>query len=634
MILDGKSILFVDFETFYDTEGGYDLKSISPAEFIRSDKFHAHGMAYAWGKSQEVTWLPADQVDAWAEKVDWPNTVLVSHNIKFDGTILAWRCGVVPFLYVDTISIAKAVVGQNIGSFSLFELARFLGMVPKGDLTSIGLDGCIQPTPEQLRKLEEYCIHDVELCKGIFDKLIGQFPESQFKPMDWTVRCFTDPKLILNIGKLEKGVADEKVRRESIIAATGIDRTVFSSNKQFAELLAKNGIRVPTKVSKTTGKTVPAFAKTDPGLAALEKTHPTWYAARIASKSSLLETRGEALINVARTGTFPFDVGFSGAIGTHRYSGGSGAGGNPQNFTRGSFLRGAVSAPEGYSMVVGDYAKIELCLLAWIAKEPKLMNSIMANRDTYSEFATPYFGRPVTKKDLIERMFGKTSILGLGYNMGAEKFFTTVQMMKLGDDATPEQVLALKKFKETFTYAQAEDAVYLYRETYFNVPKLWGFAQRCIPLIAKGEIGCLFFAPYIKVEKEAIILPSGLRIQYPNLRYEDREWVYDDVKEIALAERMQRPPNLPRLYGGKLIENICQALAGELCKEGIARAEKDHLDCVGQVHDEIIGLIEDKMQKTGAYILKQAMEVPPRWMPTLKLTAEVGYGKNWLEAKV
>ena len=617
MILDGKSILVVDFETFYDTEGGYDLKSLSPAEYIRSDKFKAHCMAYSM---DGVRGLLTGEQEIYEQLacVDWKNTVLVSHNIKFDGTIIAWRYGHVPALYVDSISIAKAVIGQNIGSFSLYAVGNYLGLESKGNLAAIGMDGIKDPTAQQLKELTDYCVIDVTICQGIFDKLIKQFPESQFSPMDWTVRCFTEPRLILDEAMLVKGVADEKVRRESIIAATGIERTVFSSNKQFAELLAKNGIRIPTKVSKTTGKTVPAFAKTDPGLAALEKTHPTWYAARIASKSSLLETRGEALINVAKTGTFPFDVGFSGAIGTHRYSGGSGAGGNPQNFTRGSFLRRAVSSPEGYSLIVGDYAQIELRLLAWLAREPKLINSIMADIDIYCEFATMYYGRPITKKDVLERMFGKSSILGLGYNMGAEKFQAKVK----------------QDLKLDITYDQAQDAVLLYRETYFNVPKLWGFAQRCIPLIAKGEIGCLFFAPFIKVQKESLILPSGLRIQYPNLRYEDREWVYDDVKEIALAERMQRPPNLPRLYGGKLIENICQALAGELCKEGIARAEEQHLDCVGQVHDEVIGLIEDKMQKTGAYILKQAMEVPPRWLPSLKLKAEVGYGKNWLESKV
>ncbi len=617
MILDGKHILVVDFETFYDTKGGYDLKSISPAEYIRHDLFMAHCMG--WNLNGVAGMASGEQqIKDVLDHVDWKNTVLISHNVKFDGTIIAWRYGHVPFLYVDSISVAKAVIGQNIGSFSLYAVGNYLGLESKGNLAAIGMDGIKEPTAQQRVELETYCTTDVVICHGIFTKLRSQFPETQYRPMDWTVRCFTQPKLILDIPKLEKGVADEKVRRETIISATGIERTVFSSNKQFADLLRQHGIKVPTKVSPSTGKTIPAFAKTDAGLAGLEKTHPLWYAARIASKSSLLETRGEALINVGRTGPFSFDVGFSGAIGTHRYSGGSGAGGNPQNFTRGSFLRGAVSAPEGYSMVVGDYAQIELRLLAWLAKEPKLMNAIMAGADIYSLFASVYYGRPITKDDKVERMFGKSAILGLGYNMGAEKFQSKVK----------------QDLKLELTYEQADDAVQLYRETYFNVPKLWGFAQRCIPLISKGEIGCLFFAPFIKVQKEAIILPSGLRIQYPNLRYEDREWVYDDVKEIALAERMQRPPNLPRLYGGKLIENICQALAGELCKEGIARAEADSLRCVGQVHDEVIGLIEDRFPKTGAYILQKAMEVPPRWMPTIKLKAEVGYGSNWLNAKV
>lgn len=616
MILDGKSLLFVDFETFYDTEAGFDLKSISPAEYIRDERFHVHGC----GMSQEdgtFKWVAGPDVAAAFEAYDWANTVLVSHNIKFDGTIIAWKYGHTPALYVDTISLAKAVIGQNIGSFSLHALAKYIGLTPKGDLSVIGLDGVKEPTNIQMRQLEEYCVNDVEICYGIFNALVEKFPESQYKPMDWTIRCFVDPMLTLDLPTLEKGVIDEKARRDGIIAATGIERTVFSSNKQFAELLAKNGVRVPTKLSKTTGKTTFAFAKTDPGLAGLEKTHPTWYAARIASKSSLLETRGESLIGVGKTGLFPFDVGFSGAIGTHRFSGGSGAGGNPQNFTRGSFLRRAVQAPDGHSLVVGDFAQIELRILAWLAKEPKLMNAIMADVDTYIEFASMYYGRKITKKDVLERMFGKSSILGLGYNMGPEKFQTKVK----------------QDLKMDLTYGQAEDAVQLYRQTYFNVPKLWSFAQRCIPLIAKGEIGCLFFAPFIKVEKQTIILPSGLRIQYPGLRLEDREWVYDDVKEIALAERMQRPPSLPRLYGGKLIENICQALAGELCKEAILRAERDGLRCVGQVHDEVIGVIESHMEKTGAFILQKAMEVPPRWMPTMKLKAEVGYGRNWLDAK-
>ena len=209
---------------------------------------------------------------------------------------------------------------------------------------------------------------------------------------------------------LWKGVENEKARREEIIKKSGVDKTILSSNKQFAEHLSGLGISIPTKTSLRTGKRIPAFSKSDEGLAALANNAPDLYAGRIASKANLLETRGESLLAVAKTGLFPFDVGFSGAVQTHRYSGGSGAGGNPQNFTRQSFLRDAICAPSGYALVVGDFAAIELRLLAWLAKEPKLMSKIINDEDIYSDFASLKYGRKITKADKAERQFGKGAI--------------------------------------------------------------------------------------------------------------------------------------------------------------------------------------------------------------------------------
>jgi DNA polymerase family A len=394
-----------------------------------------------------------------------------------------------------------------------------------------------------------------------------------------------------------------------------VDKAVLSSNKQFAEYLAAKGMQVPTKLSARTGKQIPAFARTDSGLEQLHELAPDLYAARIASKSNLLETRGESLLAVAKTGPFPFDVGFSGAVQTHRYSGGSGAGGNPQNFTRASFLRAAVSAPVGYSLVVGDFAAIELRLLAWLAKEPKLMSKILNDEDLYCDFASLKYGRLITKLDKIERQFGKCSILGLGYNMGAKKFKLTVKN-QTGMDISEDD---------------AWKTVDLYRTTYFNVPKLWEQAHALLPLISTGMIGCIWFAPFIKVKQNALVLPSGLTIKYPNLRRIGEDWVYDVYHKVYEAETTN-------LYGGKIIENICQALAGELCKEAIDHTEKSGLRCVGQVHDEILTIVRQdtlrgEAEKEGVAILRNCMEQAPRWMPTLKLKAEVGYGKNWAEAK-
>jgi DNA polymerase bacteriophage-type len=531
----------------------------------------------------------------------------VAHNCKFDGAILAWRYKVKPFAWMDTMGLAKATLGNNVSGHSLKRLAGYLGLPAKGE---ISCEGVLHPSEKQLAELGEYCKNDVEICKGIYEKLITQFPQNQLWHIDWTIRAFVEPKLVLEQTTLEKGVQNEKARREEIIKKSGIDKSVLASNKQFAEYLRSKGMVVPTKLSSRTGKSIPAFARTDGGLGELATAAPDLYAARIASKSNLLETRGESLLAVAKTGSFPFDVGFSGAIQTHRYSGGSGAGGNPQNFTRNSFLRTAICAPAGHSFIVGDFAAIELRLLAWLAQEPRLMGKIIDDEDIYADFASLKYGRKITKADKAERQFGKGAILGLGYNMGAKKFKLTIKN-QTGMDISEEE---------------AWKTVDLYRTTYFNVPKLWEQAHSVLSLISSGKIGCLWFAPFIKVKQNALVLPSGLMIRYPNLRQQGDDWVYDVYKKVYEAETTN-------LYGGKIIENICQALAGELCKEAIALAENAGLKCVGQVHDEILALVPENINGQAVHVLQQCMERPPKWLPTLKLKAEVGCGRNWHEAK-
>lgn len=871
---------------------GYDLKSLSLAEYIRDSRFWILGLAYRFLDDERTHWLAGNHaIEAWVKSIDWSDIIIINHNSKFDGSILAWHYNIKPHSYIDTVALAKAVLGENVSGYSLKSLAQYLGLPAKGEMNC---EGVMTPTPQQMEELATYCKNDVDLCKGIYDKLIGQFPVGQLSVMDWTIRCFIEPKLVLDAEVLKKGVENEKQRREKAIATSGIEKAILSSNKKFAEYLSARNIAVPTKKSVRTGKDIPAFAKTDAGLEEIRQTHPQIYEARIAAKANLLETRGEALLAVGKTGLFPFDVGFSGAVQTHRFSGGSGAGGNPQNFTRNSFLREAVCAPEGYKLVVGDFAAIELRLLAWLAKEPKLMGKIINDEDIYADFASLKYGRTITKADKSERQFGKClaegtrvltqagwknietvgmndklwdgeawvthqglqykgekeviglnglyltpdhrvlcgtewkesqflardenslcqaletgsgklpsqaiseefggalsgfcgnalaegrklllklptyeaeeprdatsvlksrhnrqenyigamlptwstmstvcafliayrqlllgaitqkinttsimvlaespsaksggeiaalsypmfrlsltgmfnrlkwieqtlmettsrvtldlylglqisviseglktwkpklpvfdllsagpqnrftvltaegplivhncSILGLGYNMGAKKFKLTVKN-QMGIDISEEE---------------AWRTVNLYRTTYFNVPKLWEQAHAVIPLISTGTVGCLWFAPFIKVKKGALVLPSGLTLKYPNLRQVGDDWVYDVYKKTYEAE----PTNL---YGGKLVENLCQALAGELTKEAIARAERMGLPCVAQIHDEIIGLALDRCgDQLDDLVLKSAMERAPNWLPTLKLKAEVRIGGNWNEAK-
>ena len=603
-------ILFIDFETYYNRKDKYDLKSISMTEYIRSPKFKVQGVGYSLNGENPV-WA-SSKIGAFG--CDWTKTAVCAHNVKFDGAILKWIYGITPMMYLDTQSLARAVLGSSIDGYSLRRLAEYLGFEPKGELKT---DGLSVLTPAQEKELSEYCMTDVRICEAIWNKLSPQFPKSQLFSMDWTARAFIEPKLVLDTLKLESAVKHEQARRELAIAATGATKAELSSNTRFADLVARRGYAVPTKTSPRTGKQIPAFSKADEAFSDLERVDPILYAGRLAAKSTILETRAQKLYEISKTGAWPFDIQFSGASQTHRYSGGNGAGGNPQNFPRIGPIRQAVCAPKEHSLIVGDFAQIEARLISWLAGEPKLMAAFSDERDIYCEFGSLIYKRTITKADELERRFAKECILGLGYGMGWEKFQKRVK-----------QVMGLE-----ITEEKAKETVRLYRDTYFNIPKLWQRAEALFPMMRDGRNNVVPFAPYMKIAKDRLILPSGLPMLYPNLRVTAKkffngefvsEWGYDHYIKRYESE-------VSKLYGGKLIENICQALAGEICKIAIERATSRGLDCVGQVHDEILCVSGN--ESADREILIRSMEQAIPWLPTLKLKAEVGVGKNWMEAK-
>jgi hypothetical protein len=393
--LKDYQLVFVDFETFYDRKAGFDLRSVSMTEYIRDERFTVQGIAFKVGPGGVAHWVTGDHTIAGLRAWDWSKIIVIAHNVKFDGAILAWRYGIKPAFYLDTQTMAKAVLGNNVSSYSLRNLAAYFGLEPKGELKT---DGLKVLTTQQEHDLATYCKHDTELCAQIFEKLVKEFPESQIPVMDWTIRCFIEPKLALNVELLEKAVQDEKARREKAIMATGYTMQQLSSNQQFAKLVYDAGITVPTKTSPRTGKSIPAFSLSDEGFLALKETNPVLYMGRVAAKSTINETRGVALLNVGKTGLFPFDVQFSGAVQTHRFSGSNGGGGNPQNFPRKGPIREAICAPVGQELIVGDFAAIELRIISWLAKEPRLINSLIQGTRIYSEFASKIYDIPDQQK--------------------------------------------------------------------------------------------------------------------------------------------------------------------------------------------------------------------------------------------
>lgn len=628
--------LVLDFESYYDTKSGYTLNTkqggISMLEYIRSPQFKAFGLSYRWLEcTAPAKWVTAAEIPAWAKTIKWEETVVIAHNAKFDGAILGWIYGVYPARYTCTQAMARAVLGSKVNGHSLAKVAEHFGFPPKGHMET---DGILNLTPEQEATLAEYGCHDTDLCAMIYGQLREAFPVGQLEDLDWTIRCFVEPKLILSETVLSDCNVAEKARRSAIFQAIGIDKKVFSSNEKFSELLTSRGYEVPMKKSPKkkdadgNAVMIPALAVGDTAFQEMIQSDNDELAdlceARVAAKSNLLETRSAKLLRLCQYGAFPFDVNFSGAH-THRGSGGSGAGGNPQNFTQcrdhkgehycKGALRRAIQPPEGYKLLVADFAAIEARLVAWLAREGLLVEDFTNGKDVYCSFGTRIYQREITKADKRERQFAKTCVLGLGYQMGAKKFKYKVRL-DTGMDISEDE---------------AKRVVNLYRNVYGRIPALWDTLQHFIPYIAKGNTVKIPGMPFLEIRDHKVILPSGLALQYPNLREEIvkgkwyTQWMYD-VWDKGHIERRS-------LYGGKLLENISQALAGELLKLAIRRARAAGLVVVGQVHDEGLALVKTEDVANGKAMLQEAMETPIPWWPTLKVNAEVGAGSNWLEAK-
>lgn len=606
--------LVLDIESYYSTADKFDLKNISVVEYCRDPRFKFHGLGYQFTneKNGSAGWVSGNNLAEWVKDIDWANTAVIGHNLKFDMFPLTEKFNIRPAQYVCTKAMSAAVLGKTIKNHSLATIAEHFGFEPKGRMKTNGLRDL---TYEQEKELSEYCLHDVKLCSLIYNKLKPEFPQGQYPLMSWTIETFVKPVLKLNTKLLEDTAKEEIDRKNKRFAELNIDRKIFSSNKKFPELLQQHGYEVPMKKSPKaknedgSAKLIPALALGDEGflnmLESQDEDLRLICEARVEAKSNLMQTRSQKLAAIGKTGAWPFDIQFSGANQTHRFSGGNGAGGNPQNFTRGSALRKAVEPPTGHHLVVGDFSTIEFRLVAYLSKDRRLIDLIEKGLDPYCDFASSFFERTITKANEDERRFGKTAILGLGYNMGAKKF-----RLKVRTDTG-----------KTISEEEAKRAVDLYRFKYGGVKRFWNELDQAIKLMTNGSSGRFLDTP-MKYGKNYLELPDGLKIRFPNLRQEDEQWIYDVWDKGQLVNRS--------LYGGKVLENICQGLAGVICKDAAIRFLKN---LTGLVHDEIHLVSKTFESKLVAKKLGVAMSISPSWFPKLKLKAEIGYGTNWLESK-
>jgi DNA polymerase len=612
------SIITIDFETYYDKD--YSLSKMTTEEYINDPRFEVIGVGI------KVDDAPAQWYTGGIDNVlalfDWAEHAILCHNTLFDGAILAWKYGVKPGMWFDTLCMARAIHGVDAGG-SLAKLVTRYGLGEKGTevINALGKRRA-DFTAQELHRYGEYCKNDADLTYKLFNILANGFPDNEFNLIDMTLRMYTEPTLTVDDALLVNRLEEIKQDKSDLLAALmnklecdteEAVRGKLASNKQFAALLTDLGIPAPMKISPTTEKSTYALAKTDEGFIALTEHEDPFIqqlcAVRLGTKSTIEESRVARFIDIGarNRGRLPVPLKYYGAH-TGRWAGSDKV--NFQNLPsrdkKKKALKNAVMAPSDHFIVNCDSSQIEARVLAWWAGQNDVVTQFAKGEDVYSIFASKIYQRKISKANPIERFVGKTCILGLGYGTGAEKLRHTLKTQPPGADLTIEQ---------------CKDIVQVYRSANYRIPELWQECDTALKAMLSGKFEPFYLGGHkcVLVTPEGIRLPNGLYIRYPNLRLNDEgKMVYDS----------RRGPVY--IWGGAMVENVVQALARIAVGEQLLAINPTY-PVVLTVHDAgVWAILKSHIESASKFIIEK-MSTAPDWAPGLPVACELKYAERYGE---
>ena len=649
--------IFLDFETYWDTT--HTLTRMSPTEYIQSPKTEIISVAIKEGLDGDTYVLfGEDVIRQHLQSMDWSNAMAIGHNMSgFDSMILAWRMGINPKMYGCTAAMARSQyskTGTNVGGkfligVSLKKLSAEFGVGKKLDLEATNTKGKYLKdfTEQELEDMAEYNKVDTDLCAELFTKLVKGFPKQELFIIDMTTRMLVEPKFVLNTKMVDDALEAVKAEKanglqdlydmlydhtEQVVRALegGPDpeefvRSTMASAAKFGELLATRGVEVPMKQSPTNpAKMTPALAKTDEAFIKLQDHEDPVVAAaarvRLDVKSTLLETRLEAFKKAAAVcgGLLPVPLKYAGADTTGRWSGEQY---NMQNLPRiggkakpSDALRMSLMAPKGKKVIVADLSGIELRVNMFLWKVPYAMELFKESpdkADLYKYFAAHDLynieERDVTKE---QRQVGKVAHLGLGFGAGGATFQKVAKLMGGVDMDLDESTRTVNT----------------YRAAHSQIAEGWKTFQAHLPKIAQGVDSSIDPWGMCVTEKNAVRLPSGRRIHYPALVREidngKSEWWYGQGRSRA------------RIYAGKGVENLVQALARDVVAEhAVLFFKATGYRPVLSVHDELVYVVPEESAEDLLGILQNIMRRGVSWWPELVTWSEGDVADCYGEAK-
>jgi len=233
-----------------------------------------------------------------------------------------------------------------------------------------------------------------------------------------------------------------------------------------------------------------------------------------------------------------------------------------------------------------------------------LVDAFENGEDVYRIMASRIYHRPIDKITTAERFVGKTTILGAGYGMGWKKFQAQ-----------------LKTFGVEMTDPLCKHIVDTYRGVYPRIPNLWAQAEKCLDALASEDLKTCDFG----TQPQAVSLlpgvgfdlPSGLPLKYMNLRAIEEQNPKSGVWERHYIYNTRK--GTTKIYGGKVVENICQAVARCVIGEQMLRISKKYR-VVLTVHDAIACVVKKEEVDEATKYITECMKWRPKWAETLPLS--------------
>ena len=290
--------------------------------------------------------------------------------------------------------------------------------------------------------------------------------------------------------------------------------------------------------------------------------------------------------------------------------------------TLSQLIRTAFIPSEGRHFVVADFSAIEARMIAWMAGEQWVMDVFANGQDIYCETASAMFGVPVGKHgpnaDL--RQKGKIATLALGYQGG------------------PAAMIAMGALRMGIPEEELPDIVTKWRESHPKTCRMWyqigDMAIRCTSTgenqvfpLAGGKAKLTFRMENDLIYGQSFLtieLPAGRKLFYPKPYLKENQFGKPAVHYYGVKQTTGKwgPEST---YGGKIVENITQAIARDCLCEVIRRVVARNWDLVFHVHDEVIVDVPEDVHTDDLCAL---MDEPISWAPGLLLKG-AGFETNY-----